>query len=113
MLISGARMDIVGVNLETKNLVLRKREKIKKKNSFKLRIESGESASSFTNACIQLRTFHPLKVSLYQELVRYTIAMKALLTTNISIEMPKPYSKHQSLFIELLNLVYRKDLKEK
>ena len=40
MLISGARMDIVGVNLETKNLVLRKREKIKKKNSFKLRIES-------------------------------------------------------------------------
>ena len=31
MLNSGARMDIVGVHLETKNLVLRKREKIQKK----------------------------------------------------------------------------------
>jgi hypothetical protein len=41
------------------------------------------------------------------------MAMKALLTKNIAIEMPQQYSKHQSLFIELLNLVYRKKMKEK
>jgi hypothetical protein len=41
------------------------------------------------------------------------MAMKALLTKNIAIEMPQQCSKHQSLFIELLNLVYRKKMKEK
>ena len=64
MLICGARMVIVGVNLETQETCSTEERQTILKNAFKLRIESGESASSFTTACNQLRTFHPLKVSL-------------------------------------------------
>ena len=40
------------------------------------------------------------------------MAMKVLSTTNIVIEMPQPYNKHRSPFLELLNLFYRKQLKK-